>query len=713
MCSSDLIVKDNKAVLQSSLLAFCYFMLLAVPMQSLAVQSASAGEVSDNLSDKVVLKQNFHQAEITTVIEAIAKLTGRNFIIDPRVKGRVTLVAPSAMNPEDLYETLLSILRVHGYVAIPGQNAIKIVPANLARDQVPYGRDSAANHDWITEVISVHKVPANKLVAILRPLVAREGHLVALQESNKLIVTDSLTNIDRIKSILLRIDIDETAGHEVINIVNSSAESLATIIKQVMPPSLVRSVNVSFDERSNRIILAGDKDKRREIRALIAELDIKMPVEGKVQIIYLRHAKAVDLMPVLQRIAVNRSLLNSVAIKAADSARIAAGGMLGSQVASQGSSAVASDIASYISVEADERVNALIISAPPLVVTALKSVIRQLDIRRAQVLIEAIFVEISEKKAIQLGVEWGALGPSGAGLINFSGAIPALIADPATALLSASTGVTLAAGNVSANDHGWAALIKALHSDSGSNILATPSLLVLDNEEAEIVVGREVPFQTGSFTAAGNDVTNPFQTIERKNVGLSLKVKPQINEGDEVFLEIDKEVSDILPADGAVDLQTSKRQIKTRIIVGDGNVVVLGGLLSEKETEVERKIPGLGSIPGIGALFRSTEVQRERVNLMIFLRPVIIRNEKVGSFYSSKKYNLMHQEQGVLLEQGSHLMNDELRPRMPTQEQWQQQPATDLDSKQVIKQVEEKQEEPKKRTWTLRVYEPDDFFSYE
>lgn len=631
----------------------------------------------ESKSEQVTLTQNFQQADIDKVIEAVAKLTGKNFIIDPRVKGKVTLIAPEPMHPEDLYETLLAILRVHGFVAVPGKTAIQIIPANLARDQVPFETAGSQKSDWVTEVISIKKVPATKLVAVLRPLVAREGHLVALAESNRMIVTDSQSNINRLKEIIRRVDVDESTGYEVIKLSHASAEEMMLVMKKVMTKSATKEFKVSFDERSNRIILSGDKDTRRQMRALVADLDVSVPSEGRVQVIYLHYAKAAELVPVLQKIATNRSLLSSVNSDSKADADAGGNGVQVNQLDDK-------TLKSRISIEAEERMNAVIISAPPGVVSVLKTVIKQLDIRRAQVLIEAILVEVTETKQAELGVEWGAAGPNGVGLINFSGTIPTIIGNtgnPAAQASAIGSGVNAAVGEISADGTGWGALIRALNSDSEANILSTPTLLTLDNEEAEIIVGKEVPFQTGSYTSTGasSTPTNPFNTIERKNVGLSLKVTPQINEGDEVFLEINQEISDVIPKGDAVDVQTSKRQIKTRVIVGDGNIIVLGGLLTEKETEVEKKVPGLGDIPGLGALFRSTSNEREKVNLMVFLRPVIVRDNKMGDYYSRKKYSLIRNEQAQLLKKDSGLLKG-LRPKMPTQEQWKNmEPATPRD----------------------------------
>jgi general secretion pathway protein D len=624
------------------------------------------------------LSPNFKDVDIRKVIEAVAKMTNHNFVIDPRVKGKVTLISPEPMSQETLYQTLLAILRVHGYVAIPDGEVTKVVPANLARDQVPYVtpavKKSEERDAWVTEVIAVHNVEATKLVAILRPLVAREGHLVGLAESNRLIVTDTLSNIARIKKIIQRIDVPTPTQYEMIPLKNASAQEIAKTLKGVLPANQ-KSVKITFDERSNRLIVTGPQEARLQIRAMVADLDVPVPSEGNVSVVYLRYAKASDLVPVLQKVANSPSLINSAqAEQGAPENSVAKGKKA---PVKKTPVKTAKEVAKEINIQADERMNAVIISAPPIVVTALKNVIKQLDVRRAQVLIEAVLVEISEAKQAELGVEWAANGPNGLGIINFSGTLPALLGNagnPAAQAQAVGRGMLAGAGEISTDNRGWAALVKALNGDSDANILSTPTLLTLDNEEAEIIVGKEVPFQTGSYVSTGGGTTpsNPFQTIERKNVGLKLKVKPQINEGDEIYLEINQELSDVLPKSDAVDLETSKREIKTNVIVGDGNVIVLGGLLTERETEVVSKVPGLGDIPFLGALFRSKSNQREKVNLMMFLRPVIVRNNKMSNYYSQQKYGQMYKKQSDLLQRYDSGMLNGLRPKMRTLEEWKQ-----------------------------------------
>jgi general secretion pathway protein D len=625
--------------------------------------------------------QNFQQVEIAKVVEAVSKISGRNFIIDPRVKGKVTLIAPESMNSEDLYETLLAVLNVHGFVVVEGNGVTKIVPANLAKDQLPYRTFKETDENWVTEVISVRHVEASKLVAILRPLVAREGHLVAMAESNRLIVTDTIANIKRLKSVLKRVDTDVNSTFEVIQIQHASAEDILKMLKTLNPANKGGlDIKMSFDSRANRIILMGDEQKRLNLRALIAELDVPVASEGRVQVIYLKYAKAKDLLPVLQKIAGNKHFIQSqiegdqtASIPVTKSVEPSEGKATAKTNVSSTQRLETKEVAEHTSIEADERMNAIVISAPTEVVKALRNVIKQLDVRRAQVLIEAIFVEVTEERAADLGIEWGLASSGGIGLINFSGAIPALLGnlnDPVAQSSAIDRGVSIGIGNVNDSNRGWGALVRALNSDTDSNILATPSILTLDNEEAEILVGREVPFQTGSYTSTSTSVSNPFSTIERKNVGLRLTVKPQINEGDEVYLDIDQEISDVIPKGEAVDIQTTKRQIKTRVMVGDGNVVVLGGLINEKETDVESKVPGLGDLPGLGALFRSSERGREKVNLMMFLRPLIVRTNQSSDDYSQLKYSEMYRLQQDLIDRTNGRWGEKTeRTQLPSFEQ--------------------------------------------
>jgi general secretion pathway protein D len=419
---------------------------------------------------------------------------------------------------------------------------------------------------------------------------------------------------------------------------------------------------VAPDTRANRIILSGGEAQRLSARTLLAQLDTPVQNQGRVQVVYLQYAKAADLAPILQNIAGASSTLaasEQVNAEGSQPAVVVSPVPAPNRAKSKGKSE------DDVSIEADERMNALVISAPPQLIATLREVIHKLDVRRAQVIIEAVIAEISEDQTKQFGASWVASGPNGAGVISLDDVLPKLVAgatDPtgaAAASAISGVGVAGAVGQSSGNS-GWGAFLRALKSNTDSNILSTPTLVTMDNEEASMIVGQEVPFSTGSYsntgyggaTGAAGSIGSPFQTIKRQDVGLKLKVKPQINEGDSIRLEIEQSVSSLVPNSrqslGSVDLVTSKREIKTNVLVNDGNVVVLGGLIDESETEALTKVPGLGDIPFLGNLFSYKSNKLSRRNLMVFLRPRILRDDQLASSYAAAKYKtLQTQAQGL------------------------------------------------------------------
>lgn len=595
----------------------------------------------------VQLTQSFHNADIRDVIEAVAKLTGKNFIIDPHVKGEVTLIAPNPMPADTLYQTLLALLRVHGYAAIEGPTATKIVPVNSARDKLPAIR-SQESDAWITTVVPLKWLDGTKLVPALRPLVAREGLISAVPGDRHLILTDTRANITRLRQVIARLD-QPLGDYDVITLQYADGDHLARVLQGMVPTG----VKLSYNPQGNQLIVAGSEAARLQLRALVAQLDQPVAKNGQVEVVYLHYASAKAVAPLLQKLAGSRTFQLAVSSPTKD---------LGKAVETR-------DNAIAVTIEADEAMNALVISAQPNLLKALKSVIQQLDVRRAQVLIEAVIVELSADKAAQLGIEWGALGANGVGLLNLSGTLPSLIANqgnPAAQAQAIGRGLNAAVGEQYRSDRGWLAFLRALQSDTQANIISTPSLLTLDNQDASIVVGREVPFQTGSYTTqnAGATPTNPFVTIKRENVGLKLNLRPLINQGDEVQLKLHLELSDVLPKGDAVDLQTSKRAIDTTVQVKDGSVLVLGGLLTERETQVDGKVPLLGDIPGLGLLFRNTDNQRSKVNLMMFIRPVILRDTALSSAVSRQKYQGLYLQQQHMLHQWHPLLKQGARPRL-------------------------------------------------
>lgn len=590
---------------------------------------------------------NFADADIRVIIEAVSKYTGRNFIVDPQVKGKVTIISQRPMDAKQVYEVFLSILKVHGYAAVPGKDVIKIVPdANAKQEAIDNMTGRRQDSDEVvTHVIEVKHVDANQLVPILRPLVPQRGHLAAVPSSNIIIISDSASNIARLVQIIARID--QVTGNEVevIPMQHASASELLRILTQLEskdPKGPQDRTKLVADDRTNSLLITGDKSARLRLRALITHLDTPLELGGNTHVVYLRNAVAKDLVPVLTGIAQGKT-----------------GAAAAGAVKTPGSE---------LNIQADQGTNALVITAPPDVFRSLKTVIQQLDVRRAQVIVEAVIAEVSTNSTRELGVQWAVDGRDGGnsvGLVNFN------LGTPITAYANTTSPPNPIGFNVGFGDFTGttkiAALLSMLAGDANTNILSTPSLVTLDNEEAQIVVGQNVPFVTGSFTGTGTATTpsNPFQTIERKDVGLTLKIKPQINEGDAIKLDVTQEVSSISPSSQASDIITNKRSIKTSVVVDDGQIVVLGGLIEDNLQESEQKVPGLGDIPLLGWLFRYQKTSKVKTNLMVFLHPSILKDEKSMRAISSEKYNFMRAEQVRMREKGVRLMNDEVAPIMP------------------------------------------------
>lgn len=593
---------------------------------------------------EAVTTLNFSDTDITAVIAAVSEMTGRNFIIDPRVKGKVTIISHHAMSASEIYDVFLSVLKVHGFAAIPGDNVIKIVPEVGAKQdaiRTATGKYPGDGDEFVTRVIEIKYVNAAQLVPILRPLVPQRGHLAAYPGSNMLVVSDSAANITRLVKIIRRIDQASGDEIEVIPLQHASASEVVRIITRLKPgdPKQPEQVKIVADERSNSVLVGGDKSDRVRLRALISHLDTPVAVGGNTHVIYLKNAEAKNLVPVLTGVSQSVS-----------------GG--------KGKTTATSE---NIIVQADENTNALVINAPPDVFRSLRNVVQKLDVRRAQVLVEAIIAEVKLDKTRELGVQWlfdGSSKDQAVGFINFSsiGGLGGILSTPPTL----SDGIGIAGGDFSGTTR-FGALLKALSGDSESNILSTPSLVTLDNEEAEIVVGQNVPFLTGSYssTGGGSTPTNPFQTVQREDVGLTLKIKPQINEGNAIKLEVDQEVSSVTDSTLGVDLITQKRAIKTNVIVEDNQVVVLGGLVQDELRETEQRVPGLGDIPILGWLFRSSRTTKVKTNLMVFIHPVILRDGAISANYTADKYNFIRAKQMATREDGVSLMYDDESPVMP------------------------------------------------
>lgn len=628
---------------------------------------------------------NLKDADIQTLVASISEITGNNFIIDPRVKGRVSLVSSKPMSEDEIYEVFLSILAVHGFAAIPGEKVTKIVPmANAKQDRIPTlnGNAGGGQDQVVTQVIQVSNISVAQLVPILRPLIPPEGHLAAYPPTNVLIVSDVYGNVQRIVNIIARIDRASNEEVEVVPLRHAAATEVARVLssleqgrQQADPAAASTPPRLVADERTNSILMSGDASTRLRLRALIAHLDTPLESSsGNTQVIYLRYAKAMDLINVLQ--GVSKKL------------QIDAENQQSTQNAAQNALNNPSQRSSGIDIQADESTNALIITASNDDMQTLRNVIAQLDIRRAQVMVEAAIAEISSDRVAELGVQWFADGRNDGSIVGFTNFESASfnglsLSDLATAIASNSLpattplGAAIGLGNFDSSVR-FGALISALGSDADSNLLATPTLVTLDNEEAEIVVGQNVPFVTGTFTTdtgGGTTVGNPFQTIEREDVGLKLRIKPQINEGNAVQLDITQELSNVVPTATATfqGPTTNKRSIKTNVLLEDGQILVLGGLIDDNLSETVQKVPGLGDIPVLGNLFRYRQTVKGKRNLMIFLHPVILRDAQAGTLSTNDKYSYIRQQQFAARQRGVALLPEVDTPLLTPADQVKEQ----------------------------------------
>jgi general secretion pathway protein D len=598
---------------------------------------------------------NFKDADITQVAEAVAAATGKNFIIDPRVRAQVTMLSSTPMSPAAFYEAFLSILQVYGFIAVPAGNVVKILPDANAR-QIPSvdlpDHVSATSDEIVTQVLDVKNVSAAQLVPILRPMVPQYGHLAAYPAGNILIITDHASNVNRMMRIIRRIDQVGNQDPEVVPLANASASEVVRVVNSLYQGAAAEgaALKVVADERSNSVLIGGDQAQRLRVRAIIAHLDTPLGGGGDTRVRYLHYADAEKLAPKLKE--------QITGITQAAAGAGAGAGQAGSPAAQAEKNAM---------VWADPTNNALVITAPPKIMRAVMDIVDKLDIRRPQVLVEAIIADIDFNKDSELGVNWAAYAngsnvPAGAfvspvggtSIVDLAGAIT----NPANATTTLLQGTTLGIGRISSGSGlNFAAVLRAIRTDTADNVIATPSAVTMDNQEAELKVAQEVPFITGQYTntaASTGGITsgvNPFQTIQREEVGTILKITPTISaEGSQVMLKISIESSSIgtKPA-GAVDLVTNKRTVSTTVLIEDGGIVVLGGLIEDDRSKSETRVPYLGNIPLIGLLFKTRSDTSTKNNLMIFIRPQILRDQAQAAYQTDLKYNYMQDQQRPVL----------------------------------------------------------------
>jgi general secretion pathway protein D len=626
---------------------------------------------------------NLKDTDIQEFIKFVADVTGTTMVVDPNVKGKVRVISSKPVSQAELYDLFLSILDVQGYTAVRSGQVIRIVPSKDARSSpVPIMEDQAAigNDEYVTQVIRLDNISAAKLIPVLRPLVPQQAHMAAYAPSNAIIISDIRSNIGRIVDIIERMDRSAIQTTEIIRLKYGVAEDVVSMLntleksRQGEGADADKEAVLVADKRTNSVVVTADELSVDRIRKLVAYLDTPLEQSGNVRVIYLEYADATEIAEVLTRVMQNISRLEEG----------------GSKRAGSGESTI----------EADEGTNSLIITADTDEMAALEAVIARLDIRRAQVLIEAIIVEMTVTEGQDLGLQWlfandnGVYGSNittdearrqslvqlGGALVPDDGSENIGTREVATSLATI-PGTTLGWGVVD-ESLTMTVILNALETQGNNNILSTPSLLTLDNEEAYITVGSEVPFVTGSYTntGVGNGASNPFQTIERQSVGVTLKVTPQINEGNAVVMDIVQEVSTLAPSLIASDLITNERKIETMVLANDGSIVVLGGLVSDEIQDDSQGVPVLSSIPLLGRLFRSDSVTVTKQNLLVFIRPTIIRDDEDLAGATAEKYRYIRDQQMERRERGLMFLDDGNLPVLPTwEEQIQQLPEVPVD----------------------------------
>ena len=579
---------------------------------------------------------NLKDADLKHFIAKVADITGKTFVVDQRANNspiKVTIISTTPMTETEVYEVFLTVLRIHGYAAVPSGNVVKIIQQVLAK-QSPSDADFALTADGeqiVTQVIEVQNTSSEDLIKSIRPLLPQYGHMAALTTPNVLIVADHADNIRRYRDMIKRIDVADTSTVEIYHLEEAWVEDIVVLLEQLAPEEIGKAakgpskVNIVASERTNSLVLRGQPAAIGKITTLVRALDTPANRSGTIQVVRLAHSDAKDLGEILKNLVET-----------------------GSSVSDQQGQEVP------VSIQADESINALVIRANPTTMVELKNTIALLDIRRLQVLIEAAVVEVTTDFTRQLGTELAVGDASGEnfpiGLTAPSGTLAAALqslALNAPTPLSLGDAPLVAGGRVSETSTSFAAIIRALSTNTDVELLSTPSITAVDNEEARIVAGQNVPFRTGSTGTGGNGVTNPFTTIERQDVGLTLNVTPHIHDGSLVRLEIRQEVSEVDPSslgsigiDGSADLITNTREIETTVLADNGEVVILGGLIRDKTTQTDIRVPILGNIPRLGNLFKSTSRDVEKQYLLVFLRPTVLDDS--GSMKQATKRKFSH-----------------------------------------------------------------------
>ncbi len=634
---------------------FVLSVLLVLPVFGQEQAQTVSNQLQSSVTDK--WQVNFKDSDIHEVVKFVADITGKTMVVDPKLKGRVKVINAEPLSKDELYSLFLSVLELQGFTAIEIDGVVRIVHRKNARTSaIPTRKTGNLSSDaYVTQVIQLYNVSAAKILPVLRPQAPQHAHLAAYSPSNAIIVSDTVANIARLKEIIRQLDRAGVAETDIISLQYAQATEMVKMLQTLLKtddknaPQNSKTV-VAADPRSNSILVTGDDVRRKKVKSLINRLDVPRQQSGNVRVVYLEYADAEEVAKVLSKVVSNISKIDS------------------NKTGGKSTSGAAT-----ATVEADPSTNSLLITADAAALETLLPVIDRLDIRRAQVLVEAIIVEVAGQLARELGVEWAAFKEDRvvSGSLNSTGVLGNLAGNLAAGTSNyafPAAGLLLGGGQDNrGSGTSFAALLKALQTNSEANVLSTPSLLTTDNNEASISIGDNIPFVTGSFTNSGGDSTDPFQTIERRDVGINLSVTPQISEGDTVVLEIDQEVSSVNPrtVPGAVDLVTSERKITTQVIAKDGETIILGGLLEDDVDQVKEKVPLFGDIPVVGNMFKYQKTEVSKRNLMVFLKASIIRDEETLRGATAEKYNYVRKEQLDQRKKGAALMRDDVLPLLP------------------------------------------------
>jgi len=609
---------------------------------------------------------NFVNADIEEVVKAVSHITGRNFLIDSRVKGTINIVSSTPVPASMAYDILLSALRMQGFAAIESGGVTKVMPEADAKVHISAGSENKSSGDrLVTRVFMLKHESAAQLVPILRPLVAPNNIVVAYPNNNALVVTDYAGNLKRIEQIVSTIDQPSIEGPVIIPVKYSSALDLASTITRLMQDGSIvatgstdasQRFTLVADSRSNSLLLRTDSPARvMRVRDLVAKLDVQGTSPGNMHVVYLKNADATKIAQTLRSVVAGDTSIPAVA---------AAPNTPGATPSGSGM------------IQADAASNALIITAPDAVYNNLRAVVEMLDVRRAQVFVEALIAEVTADKVAEFGVQWQSMnginkaGTQVIGGTNFGSTGNIISSSANIGTVGQGLNIGLVKGSTDIPGLGTilnlGALAKFLETDTNANILSTPNLLTLDNEEAKIIIGQNVPFITGSYSQTGSTATaSPFQTIERKDVGLTLRIKPQISEGGTVKMQVYQEVSSVQDLTNSAGVITNKRSLESSVLVDEGQIIVLGGLIQDTVTAGEDKVPLLGDIPWVGNLFRHETRKSSKTNLMIFIRPYVLRTANASNGLTQDRYEYLRGEEKGSQRPSRVVMPDMNAPTLP------------------------------------------------